>query len=119
MGKCRYCGKEIPREDDYCSTACEAAWLDYSADRHRCALYMWGMAILGLIVFLLPFFLEDVVLMAGLGAVISGLGFVLFPYGGEVSSGDSVTESQEFWRTVGWILIAAGIFLDIILFSID
>ena len=109
MKKCRYCGKELDSNLEFCSNECENSYRKIiEKDRHKVKDFILGI-ILG---FLVMFYgvVSSRNCMIGGGIIVMGITVVLFPF----TTPETIAlfgnkKSRFIGRILGMLLIAVGI----------
>ena len=114
MKKCRYCGKELDNNLEFCSNECENSYRKIiENDRHKIKYFILGI-ILG---FLVMFYgvVSSRNCMIGGGIIVMGITVVLLPF----TTPETIAlfgnkKSRFIGRILGMILIAVGIWMGLI-----
>ena len=114
MKKCRYCGKELDSDLEFCSNECENSNRKIiEIDRHKIKYFILGI-ILG---FLVMFYgvVSSRNCMIGGGIIVMGITVVLLPF----TTPETIAlfgnkKSRFIGRILGMILIAVGIWMGLI-----
>ena len=114
MKKCRYCGKELDNNLEFCSNECENRYRKIiENDRHKIKYFIFGI-ILG---FLVMFYgiVTSRNCMIGSGIIVMGITVVLLPF----TTPETIVlfgnkKSRFIGRILGMILIAVGIWVRFI-----
>mgnify|MGYP000069724528 CR=1 FL=1 len=114
MKKCRYCGKELNSNFEFCSKTCEGSYRKrIEKDKHKIKYFMFGI-ILGFSVMFYGVISSSYFIM-GIGIAVMGIDVVLLPF--------TTPETAAFWgyekakfvgRILGVVLVAVGIWVGII-----
>ena len=115
MKKCRYCGKELDSDLEFCSNECENSYRKIiENDRHKIKYFILGI-ILG---FLVMFYgvVSSRNCMIGGGIIVMGITVVLLPF---TTTPETIAlfgnkKSRFIGRILGMILIAVGIWMGLI-----
>ena len=114
MKKCRYCGKGLNGNTEFCSNECESSYKKaMEKDGPKIKYFIAGI-VLG---FLVMFYgiISNSSFLIGIGSIVMGIDVVLFPF--------TTPETTAFWgyqkskfvgRIAGILLIAVGIWIGII-----
>ena len=114
MKKCRYCGKELDSNLEFCSSECENSYRKIiEKDRHKIKYFISGI-ILG---FLAMFYgvVSSRNCMIGSGIIVMGVTVVLLPFTtSETTALFGNKKARFIGRILGMILIAVGIWVGFI-----
>ena len=114
MKKCRYCGKELDSNLEFCSSECENSYRKIiEKDRHKIKYFISGI-ILG---FLAMFYgvVPSRNCMIGSGIIVMGVTVVLLPFTtSETTALFGNKKARFIGRILGMILIAVGIWVGFI-----
>lgn len=114
MKKCRYCGKELDSNLEFCSSECENSYRKIiEKDRHKIK-YFLSSIILG---FLAMFYgvVSSRNCMIGSGIIVMGVTVVLLPFTtSETTALFGNKKARFIGRILGMILIAVGIWVGFI-----
>lgn len=109
MKKCKYCGKELSSNFEFCSDECEKSYRN-AAEKDR---YKIKYFILGIILGFLAMFcgvISNSDLIIGSGIIIMGIVVVLLPFTTSETTGYFGYQKSKFvGRILGILLIAVGI----------
>ena len=114
MKKCRYCGKELNGDTEFCSNECESSYNKaMEKDEPKVKYFIFGI-ILG---FLVMFYgiVSNSRFLIGMGSIVMGIDVVLFPFTTpETTAFLGYQKSKFVGRIAGILLIAVGIWVGII-----
>ena len=114
MKKCRYCGKELDSNLEFCSSECENSYRKIiEKDRHKIKYFISDI-ILG---FLAMFYgvVSSRNCMIGSGIIVMGVTVVLLPFTTpETTALFGNKKARYIGRILGMILIAVGIWVGFI-----
>ena len=112
MKKCRYCGKELNSNFEFCSNECENSYRKIiEKDRQKIKYFMIGI-ILGFLVMFYGIISNNNVFIIGIGIVVMGIDVVLLPFTTpETISFLGYQKSKFAGRISGILLIAVGVWM--------
>lgn len=114
MKKCRYCGKELNCNFEFCSNECESSYRKIiEKDRHKIKYFILGI-ILGFLVILYGV-ISNSDFIIGVGIIVMGVDVVSLPF----TTPETITflgyqKSKFVGRILGILLIAVGIWVGLI-----
>lgn len=114
MKKCRYCGKELNSNFEFCNKTCEGSYRkQIEKDKHKIKYFIFGI-ILGFLVMLFGVISSSNSIM-GIGIVVMGIDVVLLPFTTPETTAFLGYEKAKFaGRILGVVLVAVGIWVGII-----
>ena len=112
MKKCRYCGKELNSNFEFCSNECENSYRKIiEKDRQKIKYFMIGI-ILGFLVMFYGIISNNNVFIIGIGIIVMGIDVVLLPFTTpETISFLGYQKSKFAGRISGILLIAVGVWM--------
>ena len=114
MKKCRYCGKDLNGNIEFCSDECESHYKKaMEKDELKVKYFILGI-ILG---FLVMFYgiISNSRFLGGMGSIVMGIDVVLFPFTTpETTAFLGYQKSKFVGRIAGILLTAVGIWMGII-----
>ena len=114
MKKCRYCGKDLNGNIEFCSDECESHYKKaMEKDELKVKYFILGI-ILG---FLVMFYgiISNSRFLVGMGSIVMGIDVILFPFTTpETTAFLGYKKSKFVGRIAGILLIAVGIWVGII-----
>jgi predicted nucleic acid-binding Zn ribbon protein len=112
MKKCRYCGKELNSNFEFCSNECENSYRKIiEKDRQKIKYFMIGI-ILGFLVMFYGIISNNNVFIIGIGIVVMGIDVVLLPFTTpETINFLGYQKSKFAGRISGILLIAVGVWM--------
>ena len=115
MKKCRYCGKELDSNLEFCSSECENSYRKIiEKDRHKIKYFILGI-ILGFLVMFYGIISNNNVFIIGIGIIVMGVTVVLLPFTtSETTALFGNKKARFIGRILGMILIAVGIWVGFI-----
>ena len=114
MKKCRYCGKELNSNFEFCSNECENSYRKIiEKDRQKIKYFMIGI-ILGFLVMFYGITLNSDFII-GIGIIVMGIDVVVLPFTTPETTALFGNKKARFiGRILGMILIAVGIWVGFI-----
>lgn len=111
MKKCRYCGKELNCNSEFCSNECEDSYRKIiEKDRHKIKCFVLGI-IFGFLVMFYGIALNRGSIM-GIGIIVMGIDAVAFPFTiPETIVFLGYRKSKFVGRILGILLIATGLWV--------
>ena len=112
MKKCRYCGKELNSNFEFCSNECENSYRKIiEKDRQKIKYFMIGI-ILGFLVMFYGIISNNNVFIIGIGIVVMGIDVVLLPF----TTPETIyflgyQKSKFAGRISGILLIVVGVWM--------
>ena len=109
MKKCRYCGKELDSNLEFCSNECENSYKKIiEKDRHKIKYFIFGIILSFLVMFYGVVPKRNCII--GSGIIVMGITVVLFPF----TTPETIAlfgnkKSRFIGRILGMLLIAVGI----------
>ena len=118
MKKCRYCGKELNSNFEFCSNECENSYRKIiEKDRQKIKYFMIGI-ILGFLVMFYGITLNSDFII-GIGIIVMGIDVVVLPFTTpETTTFLGYRKSKVVGRILGILLIAVGMSVIAILLLI-
>ena len=115
MKKCKYCGKELNSNFEFCSNECENSYRKIiEKDRQKIKYFMIGI-ILGFLVMFYGIISNNNVFIIGIGIIVMGITVVLLPFTTPETIALFGNKKARFiGRILGMILIAVGIWVGFI-----
>ena len=112
MKKCRYCGKELDSNLEFCSSECENSYRKIiENDRHKIKYFILGI-ILGFLVMFYGIISNNNVFIIGIGIIVMGIDVVLLPFTTpETINFLGYQKSKFAGRISGILLIAVGVWM--------
>ena len=112
MKKCRYCGKELNSNFEFCSNECENSYRKIiEKDRQKIKYFMIGI-ILGFLVMFYGIISNNNVFIIGIGIVVMGIDVVLLPFTTpETINFLGYQKSKFAGRISGILIIAVGVWM--------
>ena len=112
MKKCRYCGKELNSNFEFCSNECENSYRKIiEKDRQKIKYFMIGI-ILGFLVMFYGIISNNNVFIIGIGIVVMGIDVVLLPFTTpETINFLGYKKSKFAGRISGILLIVVGVWM--------
>ena len=112
MKKCRYCGKELNSNFEFCSNECENSYRKIiEKDRQKIKYFMIGI-ILGFLVMFYGIISNNNVFIIGIGIVVMGIDVVLLPFTTpETINFLGYQKSKFAGKISGILLIAVGVWM--------
>ena len=112
MKKCRYCGKELNSNFEFCSNECENSYRKIiEKDRQKIKYFMIGI-ILGFLVMFYGIISNNNVFIIGIGIIVMGIDVVLLPFTTpETINFLGYQKSKFAGRISGILLIAVGVWM--------
>lgn len=109
MKKCRYCGKELNSNFEFCSNECENSYRKIiEKDRQKIKYFMIGI-ILGFLVMFYGITLNSDFII-GIGIIVMGIDVVVLPFTTpETTTFLGYRKSKVVGRILGILLIAVGL----------
>ena len=114
MKKCRYCGKELNSNIEFCSDECENSYRKIvEKDRHKIKYFILGI-ILGFLVMLYGV-VSNSDFIIGVGIIIMGIDVVALPFTTpETTAFLGYQKSKFVGRILGVLLIIVGLWVGLI-----
>lgn len=114
MKKCRYCGKELNSNFEFCSSECEDSYRKIiEKDGYKIKYFILGI-ILGFLVMLYGV-ISNSDLIIGVGIIVMGIDVVSLPFTTpETTAFLGYQKSKFVGRILGILLIAVGIWVGLI-----
>lgn len=115
MKKCKYCGKKLNDNFEFCNSKCESCYEKMvDNDSHKIKFFILGI-ILGFVVILYGIILNNSSFIIGLGIIVMGIDVVLFPFTTpETNTFLGYRKSKFVGRILGILLIVVGIWVGFI-----
>ena len=112
MKKCRYCGKELNSNFEFCSNECENSYRKIiEKDRQKIKYFMIGI-ILGFLVMFYGIISNNNVFIIGIGIIVMGIDVVLLPFTTpETINFLGYQKSKFAGRISGILIIAVGVWM--------
>lgn len=114
MKKCRYCGKELNSNYEFCSHECENSYgRIIEKDEHKIKFFVLGI-ILGFLVMLYGV-ISNSDFVIGVGIIVMGIDIVVLPFTTpETIAFLGYRKSKFIGRILGILLMAVGIWVGLI-----
>ena len=114
MKKCRYCGKELNSNFEFCSNECENSYRKIiEKDRQKIKYFMIGI-ILGFLVMFYGITLNSDFII-GIGIIVMGIDVVVLPFTTpETTTFLGYRKSKVVGRMLGILLIAVGLWVGLV-----
>lgn len=114
MKKCRYCGKELNSNFEFCSNECENSYRKIiEKDRQKIKYFMIGI-ILGFLVMFYGITLNSDFII-GIGIIVMGIDVVVLPFTTpETTTFLGYRKSKVVGRILGILLIAVGLWVGLV-----
>ena len=115
MKKCRYCGKELNSNFEFCSNECENSYRKIiEKDRQKIKYFMIGI-ILGFLVMFYGIISNNNVFIIGIGIIVMGIDVVVLPFTTpETTTFLGYRKSKVVGRILGILLIAVGLWVGLV-----
>ena len=115
MKKCKYCGKKLNDNFEFCNSKCENCYEKMmDKDSHKIKYLILGI-ILGFVVMFYGIISNNNVFIIGIGIIVMGITVVLLPFTTpETIALFESKKSRFIGRILGMILIAVGIWVGFI-----
>ena len=115
MKKCKYCGKKLNGNFEFCNSKCENCYEKMvDKDSHKIKYFILGI-ILGFLVMFYGIISNNNVFIIGIGITTMGIDIVLLPFATpETNALLGYRKSKLLGRMLGILLIAVGIWVGFI-----
>ena len=112
MKKCKYCGKKLNGNFEFCNSKCENCYEKMvDKDSHKIKYFILGI-ILGFVVMFYGIISNNNVFIIGIGIIVMGIDVVLLPFTTpETISFLGYQKSKFAGRISGILIIAVGVWM--------
>ena len=115
MKKCKYCGKKLNDNFEFCNSKCENCYEKMvDKDSHKIKYFILGI-ILGFLVMFYGIISNNNVFIIGIGIIVMGIDVVMLPFTTpETTTFLGYRKSKVVGRILGILLIAVGLWVGLV-----